>query len=648
MGHVKKVCNAKKSVAMNQADLLDSVCSHHLIGNRSLFTTLDTSFKSKVNIGNGECLKILDVGTVIVETVSGLKHIHSVHFVSEKNHNLLSVGQLAKNQYALLFKDEYYIVFDSCDDEMFTTGMKNNCYLMNLANSTNIAFYSELDMSETWHKRLSHLNYNSLNLVSSNELVEGLPQITKLDKLCSICQFRKHTRKSFPIVSSWKVIMKLEPVHTDISGPMKTPSLSGSKYYILFIDDITSYCWVYFMKQKSEALKNFRKLKALVENYSSTKIKSLRSDNGREYTLEEFEKTTESLRKIIVFDENLAQFNNDDDSNIEDESKVVRGARRLEEIYSRCNVAISKPTSFMEAVSDSKWKNAMDAEMSMIIKKGTWTSIDRPVEKNVIGVKWIYKTKLNLNGSINKHKARLVVQRYAQVSDQIKVKITLKNARQLQFCTRQYVDWRVPALEKNPVLGNVLMQYMAKNDAIIQSQVASLRNLETQMSQLINDIKNRPQKTLPNDTKPNPRREEYGKHLDEVIGKNVVDDGDKVDQENTSNKQSQDEKVKQKEEVSTPPQVKPYTPFIPFLNTVDELPKEVLLLYFLPCVHNSVTVLVLLVVGLRTMSASLKLENIYASLTVAISEFLKCSLALQRRVHGMAGSAHFSESVKRG
>ncbi|XP_062075671.1 uncharacterized protein LOC133779773 [Humulus lupulus] len=63
---------------------------------------------------------------------------------------------------------------------------------------------------------------------------------------------------------------------------------------------------------------------------------------------------------------------------------------------------------------------------------------------------------------------------------------------------------------------------MAKNDAMIQSQAASLRNLETQLGQLANELRNRPQGTLPSDTE-NPRK--YGKkHCKSVTlrsGKNV-------------------------------------------------------------------------------------------------------------------------------
>ena len=41
--------------------------------------------------------------------------------------------------------------------------------------------------------------------------------------------------------------------------------------------------------------------------------------------------------------------------------------------------------------------------------------MDKPTHKRAIGVKWVYRTKLNSNGSINKHKARLVVKGYAQI-----------------------------------------------------------------------------------------------------------------------------------------------------------------------------------------------------------------------------------------
>lgn len=58
--------------------------------------------------------------------------------------------------------------------------------------------------------------------------------------------------------------------------------------------------------------------------------------------------------------------------------------------------------------------NAMEDELLMIEKNATWKLVDRLTDKPIIGVKWVFKTKLNLDGSVQKNKARLVAKGYAQ------------------------------------------------------------------------------------------------------------------------------------------------------------------------------------------------------------------------------------------
>lgn len=79
-------------------------------------------------------------------------------------------------------------------------------------------------------------------------------------------------------------------VPTDVCGPMKNPSLDGSRYFLLFVDDYTHMCWVYFLKQKAETFLMFKKFKVMVETQSGCKIKILRSDGGGEFTSSEFNK----------------------------------------------------------------------------------------------------------------------------------------------------------------------------------------------------------------------------------------------------------------------------------------------------------------------------------------------------------------------
>ncbi|KAI5328240.1 hypothetical protein L3X38_027637 [Prunus dulcis] len=88
--------------------------------------------------------------------------------------------------------------------------------------------------------------------------------------------------------------------------------------------------------------------------------------------------------------------------------------KNLSEVYAQCKMSIIEPESYNEATKDEAWNKAMTEEISIIEKNSTWELVDRPSSKPIVGVKWIYKTKLNLDGSIQKHKARLVAKGYTQ------------------------------------------------------------------------------------------------------------------------------------------------------------------------------------------------------------------------------------------
>ncbi|CAJ2637501.1 unnamed protein product [Trifolium pratense] len=72
------------------------------------------------------------------------------------------------------------------------------------------------------------------------------------------------------------------------------------------------------------------------------------------------------------------------------------------------------PILFEEAVKHEKWRKAMDSEIKSIEKNQTWELLDLPIGAKIIGVKWIFKTKLNEKGEVDKYKARLVAKGYSQ------------------------------------------------------------------------------------------------------------------------------------------------------------------------------------------------------------------------------------------
>lgn len=75
------------------------------------------------------------------------------------------------------------------------------------------------------------------------------------------------------------------------------------------------------------------------------------------------------------------------------------------------------PNSYEEAMMSANaqhWIKAADAEHEALVKQKTWFLVKKPPGANVIGVKWVFKTKLDEHGKVARYKARLVAQGYSQ------------------------------------------------------------------------------------------------------------------------------------------------------------------------------------------------------------------------------------------
>jgi len=66
--------------------------------------------------------------------------------------------------------------------------------------------------------------------------------------------------------------------------------MTKHKYYVIFVDDFSCKCWIFFMQNKYQMFAKFCEFKALVEKETGRKVKALRSDNDGEYVSNEFKK----------------------------------------------------------------------------------------------------------------------------------------------------------------------------------------------------------------------------------------------------------------------------------------------------------------------------------------------------------------------
>lgn len=180
-----------------------------------------------------------------------------------------------------------------------------------------------------------------------------------------------------------------------------------------------------------------------------------------------------------TFSTPIAGTKNNSNVELTTDSPVLK-TKSLPEVYEQCNFALVEPSSFEEAANHKVWISAME-EDSMINKNDTWELVDKPEEKNVIGVKWVYRTKYNPDGSIFKHKARLVVKGYSQqpgvnFGETFAPVARHETVRFLLALAAQY-KWKIFHLDvKYAFLNGLIEKYIYVNNLkVLQLQVKKTR-----------------------------------------------------------------------------------------------------------------------------------------------------------------------------
>lgn len=137
---------------------------------------------------------------------------------------------------------------------------------------------------KTWHEIMGHCNVD--DVLKLPGVVDGM-KITGNAKLdCNVCTEGKFTNTRNRKLDS-KATKILELVHTDLAGPIEPISHEGYKYAVSFTDDYSGAVSVYFLKNKSDTTVATEKFLADTAPYGT--VKCIRSDNGTEYTGNEFQ-----------------------------------------------------------------------------------------------------------------------------------------------------------------------------------------------------------------------------------------------------------------------------------------------------------------------------------------------------------------------
>jgi transposase InsO family protein len=160
-----------------------------------------------------------------------------------------------------------------------------------------VALTTKVENLEVWHRRMGHVNFETIKEMNSKEMVRGLNFDEKKNdvskKNCDSCNTMKAVRRPFKKGKVVRASGKLDLVHSDICGPIKPKSIGQAEYVLTFTDDYSRMSEVFLLKNKSQMLEKLKLYVARNERASGRKLKILRTDNGGEYVGSDVERYLE-------------------------------------------------------------------------------------------------------------------------------------------------------------------------------------------------------------------------------------------------------------------------------------------------------------------------------------------------------------------
>ena len=146
-------CQAIEECESTNLWLLDNAYSNHMTSDKSLFSSLDISIKTKVKSGDDYLVYVQGKGTIFVLSKHNeLKDIIEFYYVNGLKHNLISVWQLTQNGYQVTFKGHTYIILDK---------PPNKCFIVNVIVKKNRLFpihMKLLTQSESFAQNTTHID----------------------------------------------------------------------------------------------------------------------------------------------------------------------------------------------------------------------------------------------------------------------------------------------------------------------------------------------------------------------------------------------------------------------------------------------------------------------------------------------------------
>ncbi|GJZ64921.1 retrovirus-related pol polyprotein from transposon TNT 1-94 [Tanacetum coccineum] len=200
--HHEGLVKEKTKIARLILFIVDSGCRKHITGNLKLLCNFVEKYLGTIRFGNDQFAPILGYGDLVAFQ-------KSTCFVRDLQGNDLLTGNRGSDLYKISLQE--------------------------MISSTPICFMAKASPTQAWlwHQRLSHLNFDYINLLLKKYIMIGLPKLKYVkDQLCSFCEVSKVKRSSFKTKAVPSSKGRLNQLYMDLCGPMRVESINGKKYIL--------------------------------------------------------------------------------------------------------------------------------------------------------------------------------------------------------------------------------------------------------------------------------------------------------------------------------------------------------------------------------------------------------------------------------
>ncbi|GJZ28502.1 retrovirus-related pol polyprotein from transposon TNT 1-94 [Tanacetum coccineum] len=191
--------------------IVDSGCIKHMTGNLKLLCNFVEKYMGTVQFEKDQFAPILGYEDLVQGNIT----IKRVYYVEGLNHNLFSVDQFCDADLEVAFRKSTCFVSDLQGNDLLTGNHGSDLYtiyLQQTSTPTPIYFMAKASPTQAWlwHQRLSHLNFDTINLLSKTKA-------------------KRSTFKTKTVPSSKG---RLNLLHMDLCGPVRIESINGKKYIL--------------------------------------------------------------------------------------------------------------------------------------------------------------------------------------------------------------------------------------------------------------------------------------------------------------------------------------------------------------------------------------------------------------------------------